>query len=112
MGSEYIRLSNTERVYGEKNLLQAQLEILSIIKRSQAYTKLRKEELVLRIVLKNKIAEILNLLMLLDKILPKTKVVKKNEKGESEIIFDKERFTLEQEIDKIRAKLESLQNSY
>jgi hypothetical protein len=113
MGSEYVKISYPEKVYSQKNLLQSQLETLTNIKRLREYTKLRKEELVLQIALKKRIEDILELLKLLDKLLPQTnlKLEKSPEHTRQEIILDKEEkknLTLEQELEAIRRKLSNL----
>ena len=105
--SEYIQLRQPEMVYGQKNLLESQLGMLSVSKRFKEYQKLRRDDLVLRIALKNKIEETAKLLDELDKMLPKTKP-----SYQKPIIpglaLKKGKTSLEQEIDFIRAKLAKL----
>lgn len=72
MSSEYVRLSKPENVYGERNLLKAQMEILKLTKSYEEYKKLRKEEFSLKVILKTKIEEAKNCIKLLDSLLPKT----------------------------------------
>jgi hypothetical protein len=108
MNSEHIRLSAYETIYGEKLLLQSQLDILNIMKRSRAYKKMRDEELLLKIQLKTKIDECLNDLQVLEKALPKP-TMKEGQKEFPEAKLDKERFSLEQEIEEIKRKLSRLQ---
>src|SRR3989344_2544690 len=107
MTSEYVQLQQPEIVYGQKNLLESQLGILSISKRYKEYQRLRKEELVLKVALKSKIESIKNILSSLDKMLPKTKMAL--EISSLKMILPKRsKATLEQEIDSIRTKLSKL----
>lgn len=109
--TEYVKLSRSEKNYGQKNLLQAQLSLLEVTKHCKAYQDFRKEELILKITLKNKVDQVKENLAILDKILPKTKFMDKHESKDSREksdIFAKKDLSLEQEIDKIRRKLSSL----
>ncbi len=110
MNSEYIRLSRPEKIYGEKNLLKAQMEILRLIKSFEKYKSLRKEELNLKILLKTKIDETQEKIKLLDTLLPKVKDKRFLVKQEKESPLSlKKRLSLEQQIEFIRKKIESLQ---
>lgn len=86
MKSEYVRISHPERIYGQKNFLQSQLEFLNLIKNFRTYKNLRKEEFVLKVALKASIGEALDLIGKLDGKLPKTefkmprKIKKKSKK--------------------------------
>ena len=110
MTTEYIKFSVPERIYGDKNLLHSELELLGIIKRITNYKKLRKDDLILRLTLKKKIEDILENLKLLDKLLPHSKMagLLKQRAGE-EAIEEGEKLTLEQEIEAIRRRLEKLE---
>ncbi len=72
MKSEYVKLSGSERVYGEKNLLQSQLEFLDSIRAFKNYKRLRSEEFRLKVGLKSKIGETLAALERIEDLLPKT----------------------------------------
>ena len=114
MTTKYVRLSPNERVYGQKGLLQSQLASLSLKKHFQFYTLLRKEELLLKIKLKNKVKETLDSLSLLDKVLPRAHIklesveheIQRKEKEKKDEI---ESLSLEAELNKIKLKLETLQ---
>ena len=111
MSSEYIKISNPEKIYGQKNLLQAQIELLQVMQRYKTFEKLRKEELILKVVLKTKIEEAESSLHLLDKLLPKStfKLEKDKEKQSKDLLlYKKEKLTLEQEINRIKEKLTRL----
>ena len=108
MSYEYVRLSKPEVFYGEKNMLQSQIELLNITKRFREYQKLRREELIFKIALKNKFEEARNTLLAFNKMLPKTPNIKKLKEEKEYALFDKKKLTLEQEIEKIRSKLEKL----
>lgn len=110
MSSEYIRLSNPENVYGERNLLKAQMEILKVTKAFEAYKNLRKEEFNLKILLKSKIEETKNNIKILESLLPKAdkKMFMPQEAPKENLRSIKKRLSLEQEIDLIKKKLEAL----
>src|SRR3989344_4146898 len=75
MSFEYIKLSPTEIIYGKRNLLQSQVELLQTLQRYKTYHQLRKEELLLKVALKTKVEEALSSLASLSKIIRKTKKV-------------------------------------
>ncbi|MDO8509032.1 MAG: hypothetical protein Q7S27_05095 [Nanoarchaeota archaeon] len=116
MSLEYVKFSASESLYGEKNLLISELGILQFVKRIKNYKKLRQEELNMKILLKKKMDELIEMLSILDKMLPHTKMaglikekkhhLKDRMEGMSE--DDKESYTLEQEVERIRRKLEVL----
>lgn len=107
MGAEYVKLSHSERIYGQRNFLQAQLELLDLARGMQVYKKLRMDELVLKVTLKTLIHEVKTLIEKFDRYLPHVKYkAKSKEKGE-----EKEQWvdlTLEEEIERVRRKLERL----
>lgn len=104
MNPEYVRLTDSEVAYGQKWLLESHLHILNISKESEKFRNLRNEELALKIALKNKINETLASLDLLEKILPKP-VMKESKEKIPESLIEKERTTLEDEIEEIKRKL-------
>jgi hypothetical protein len=109
MGSEYVKCTRPEVIYGEKNLLHAEIDILQLTKHLKEYQKWRREEFIHKIVLKNKIDEVKDTLDALDKILPKTRVIKVKSEDESVPFMSKARaLTLEQEIDMIRRRLDRI----
>jgi len=75
MASEYVKLIYAEKVYGERNLLQTILSLLSIQKNLKQYKELRKQELDLRLDLKKKVQETKNALDDLEKNIPITKLL-------------------------------------
>ena len=103
---EYVKLENSERIYGQKNLLYCEMEILSVIKRYKAYEKLRKENSKVRDNLKKKVKELQDNLLSLDKTLPR---LSSDRGGRIARRLPKKRSDLEIEIDEIKAKLASLQ---
>ncbi len=108
---EYVRISPQEKFYSERNLLQAQLEILSFNKHYFNFQELRNEELVLRIILRKKLIEAKELLKITDNLLPKIKMKNKTREEfiEEEIESLKSSSSLDKEIDDIRRKLSRLQ---
>ncbi len=117
--AEYVKFSPEEVSYSKKNLLYSEMEILNSIKHLSDYKKLRNHELILKIDLKKKVDEINTSIAILQKILPKTdfKEIKRREESENyelenslkDIIEDKKTLSVEQELDEIRRKLQSLQ---
>ena len=113
MKPEHVLLKSDEKSYGEKQLLNSQLEILKALKRFDAYKTLRSEELMLKIALKNKINDAMKSLDLLDKLLPKPTI--KQEKAHKKKHYSKtERHqqshsnSLEKEAREIKEKLARL----
>src|SRR3989344_3477569 len=109
MTSEYVRVSNPERIYGEKNLVQAQIELLRSARSFNFYKKLRQEEISLKISLKEAVEKTKKLIEGLEHSLPKTEhktpreVEKKEEiKRENSSIYD--------EIETLSEKLAQLQS--
>ena len=101
---EYIRFSPSEKIYGERAFLESEAIILDIIQRKSSYLESRKKELLFRIDVKTKIDEALLLLADLDKKLPKVSLDKSQDFKEKE----KESLSIEQELNKIKEKLEAL----
>ncbi|MCH7567956.1 MAG: hypothetical protein IIA87_00910 [Nanoarchaeota archaeon] len=104
---EYVKLGHSEQIYGKKNLLYGQMELLTIIKRYQEYKKLRKKELALKNQLRKKVNEMQQEMKSLDKLFPTvkhesyhTRTIKKTPKKRDE---------LDLEIEEIRTKLKALQ---
>jgi len=104
--SEYVRISDIEKSYGEKNLLQSQLGLASLLKNIKKYHKSRKEEILLKIQLKKKIGEVNDILRILEKILPRIKLPEGEEKAKTK---RKRSLNLEDEIREIKQKLARLQ---
>ena len=114
MGSEYVRLSPSERVYGARTLLQSQVSNLQLMKHFREYERLRKEELALKIELRTKIDHTLQLVESFIKGLPATHMSTEiDEKGkgpfsEFEDHEDKKIKSLDQELNEIKRKLDAL----
>lgn len=108
--TEYVRITFPEKVYGEKNLLYAEMEILTTTKRLIEYRELRKKEHDLKIKLKMRMQELMSLLDSADKMLPKVRVeeARKTEK-KTEIQETIEDSSLDMELEKIKSKIASLQ---
>ena len=104
---EYVKLDYSEKIGGQKDILNSEVLLLDTIKRSQNYKELRKEELAAKILLKKKALEAIDQIKVLKKVLPKTHT---QEKEEPEKRTNKERRQdLELEIDEILRKIERLQ---
>lgn len=105
---EYVKIISSEQIYSKKELLMAQMEMLSIMKRYQKYKELRKQELALKSMLKRKIAEINEEITIIDRTLPRMKEKTEEEKTKS-IVAVKKRSDLESEIEEIKRKIQRLQ---
>lgn len=109
VGLEYVKLSGVERYYGQKNFLQSELELLHLVKGFKEYKKLRHDELMLKVSLRSKLSEVLELIKKLEKQLPKTdykpKVERKHEIGGKKKIS----LSLQEEITEVQEKLRRLQ---
>lgn len=110
MSLEYVKLGQSENFNGQNNLLKGQLEALKGIKNLKSYKLLRKEEFILKIALKSKIAETLESLKNLDKLLPKVKYEHEEYKSEKDLKKEKEKRGVEGEIRAIEEKLHRLQS--
>ncbi len=111
MSIEYVRLFGTEKIYGSKRLLLAELSLLSSLKHYKEYQRLRTEELAHKIALKKSIEETQNSLRVFDALIPKLPSSPK-EKREAKLELQEleaEEHSLEREIDNIKHKLEKLQ---
>jgi hypothetical protein len=82
MSTEYVRITPPEQVYGETNLLQTQLSLLTTLKHYQEYELLRKEELLMKIEAKKCISEAKEFLDSVSKCLPESKLLEEQEKEE------------------------------
>jgi len=115
MASEYVKLVYAERVYGETNLLQSRLSVISINKNVKAYKELRKQELDLKLQLKKRIQETKKVLDELEKDLPIIKLMTKQKRVEKAEAAPEEREPepeeevmatgLEPEIEEIQKRL-------
>jgi hypothetical protein len=121
MSSEFIKIQDPTRKYGEKNLLISQLSTINMHQGVKEFKKLRKEELTLKLSLKKRIDEANESLTRLLKLLPKTKLLEPAPEEPEEIpsrpeekplhITPEEKeapTSLEKEISKIRKKLATL----
>jgi len=107
MPNEYVRISKPEQIYGQKNLLLAQLNLLTSLKYYHSFRELRKRELMLKIELKKKVEEAQQSLSLLDALLPK--IARKSIPAEKIAAPEPEKkLSLIQEIEALRQKIQSL----
>lgn len=106
---EYVHITPEEKNYAQKNLLQSQIGILTIMKRYQAYKQLRKKELMLKGALKRKITEMHEELKILDRALPSVRHTNPEKDKAKALATGKKRSDLESEIIDIKHKLERLQ---
>ncbi len=107
--AEYVRFNPQESLYGQRNFLNSELDILNLVKVVRNFKKLRSDEHVLRATLKNKMNELIETLNMLDKLLPPGHF--RLHREESAGLKEKEEtLTLDQEIEMIRRKLEKLRD--
>jgi len=106
MNQEYVKMTDSEKIFGAKSLLHSQVSLLNSVKHIQEYNRLRNEELAIKILLKKKLAEFDDGLKVLEKVMPKMA----KEKEEEEVRKDsvKKRMSLESELEEIRRKIEKL----
>lgn len=103
MENIYVKLYPEEAVDSKRNLLSAEINFLNIIKKIQAYKKLRVNELVKRNAMKKKLKLLSSEIKSLATLLPSTKMPDIEHKCKPE----KER-KIEDELKEIREKLASL----
>ncbi len=113
MNSEYVRVSIPERLYSVKGLLRTQLATLNALQAFRNYKKLRNDEFLLRISIKNEVESCITLLMQLEKVLPQTayQLPSEREKKQEPTNEEKEELSLNDEIQMIKRKLSALQAS-
>ena len=107
-----MRLSHGERIYGQKHLIQSQIELLDIGRGLGVYKKLRQEELTLKIALKSKVGEAKILIETIESALPKSnyKLDASLDKEESRGKKIRENYSsLYEEMTALSRKLASLQ---
>jgi valyl-tRNA synthetase len=108
--SEFVRVSAGEKIFGDKHLLQSELELLNLVQSFKKYKELRLDELTLKVGLKAKLEELEKEIDKIERLLPAAGYhAEKKEKVESKAEKKKESFTLEQEIERIRKKISRLE---
>ncbi len=112
MSEEFVRISSTEKRYGQTNLLRSQLEMLNIIKIMRSFNELRKSELNLKISLKARMKETNDLIRNLEKILPKVKMKDTFSPYEEPELDESipSQGSIEEELEKIKRRLAKLQS--
>lgn len=103
---QFVGLENAQIIGGKKNLLQAEMEILTALQKFESYKKLRKEELASKSILKKVVMEIHKEMEILAQYMPQIKLGEFNaEKIKSTTA---KRDALEDEILEIRKKIAML----
>lgn len=109
MNIQYVKITAPEKQYIQKNMLENELGLLSIMKIIRRYKELRKEELTLKVAVKTKLDEIMNMYKEIDQILPKMEISRKEIEDEFlQLSEKKQEGSLEEEIEAIKRKLLSL----
>jgi len=107
---EYIRFESSEKKYGKKNLLQAEMEFLNIMKKLKYYKSLRRKESKVKTSFKKLITELKSEMKNFDKLLPESHYNSNTKKSiPQKTKYNKGRKSLEFEIAEIQAKLSKLQ---
>ena len=111
MSYEYIKFNPQEMRFSQKNFLQSQLDLLEATKSMRNYQKLRREEFMLRIALKNKIDQTKQSITLLNQMLPKASPPPEKKHKIPLSGQTKKDLSLQQEIDLIKKKLSQINNN-
>lgn len=113
MGAEYVRFENTEAKNHKRALLETQVHVLQSAKQLQTYKKIRAEELLLKIQLKQKVEALYEQLELLNRLLPATEFKlpthKESAPSNKQDLPEQHSSTLEDELASIQRKLQTLQ---
>ena len=107
MELRHIKLDYDDAVYGKKELLNSELNILKILKRFRSYQLLRRKESIAKSKLRNQLQSIKARIKNLDETIPTKKISKSKEKKKT-LAEDKESIGIRDELDEIRRKLEEL----
>ncbi|MCA9485863.1 MAG: hypothetical protein KC506_03400 [Nanoarchaeota archaeon] len=108
--SEFVRISVSEKAFGDKQLLQSELELLNLVQSFKKYKELRLDELTLKVGLKAKLEELEAGVDKVEKLLPAAGYHEDKKKIEHKVAKSREHLSLEQEIEKIRRKIGRLEN--
>lgn len=113
MGAEYVRFAGEESVLHKRTLLEMQMHLLQTVKHMQSYRKIRSEEILLKIQLKQKSEALSEQLELMNRLLPATEFKLPPQKESSRVIKQESptepSSTLEDELASIQRKLQALQ---
>lgn len=77
--AEYVKIGFADKIAGAKGLLESEAGLISGVKSYRAYKRARKEEFILKIELKNAIANLVKELEVLRTLMPKSKLADKCE---------------------------------
>mgnify|MGYP003395506487 CR=1 FL=1 len=108
--SEYVGFSGSEKSYWQKSFLQTQLELLQIVDNLAKFKILRRDEFLLKIGMKSKIDETLEIISDVESKMPKTNFSFKTSEERKIERKTNEELGLHGEIDSIRKKIEDLRN--
>jgi peptidoglycan hydrolase CwlO-like protein len=106
MEHKYVALGPSQKIYGKKNLLYCQMNLLTATQKYKKYRKLRKEELALKRLLRKTLTDLQTELINLDKSIPHIK--EKVMRPENIETKPKKRDTLQDEIDDIKRRIAEL----
>ena len=102
---EFVGLESQQVIYGKKQLLYVEMELLTALQKYERYKKLRKEELAVKNLLKKVILELRKEMEIIIQYLPQIKV---NSSAKAIKGTTAKRDTLEAEIQDIRKKIAAL----
>ncbi len=107
-GEEYVSINPAQQVYGKKNLLYCEMELLNSIKRYESYQKLKKDEHTLKKALKKKIAELHEDVRKMLELIPKVKQPEYPSEKKSNT-SNKRKLDLEEKIQEIKRRIAELE---
>jgi len=102
---KFVEIDGPAKTIGKKNMLHAQMELISITKRYQNYKKIKRLKYSLKKLLRKKIFELGKLVLEFDSLLPIIKDTDFAISSNKEIIT---RSDVEIEIEEIRRKIKAL----
>ncbi|MEK6792588.1 MAG: hypothetical protein AABX96_04975 [Nanoarchaeota archaeon] len=106
---QFVGIGNQQIIYGKKQLLYCEMEILTSLQKYDRYKKYRKEEFSIKNLLKKVIFEMRKEMDIIIQYLPQIKVSPNN--AESIKILPEKKDSLEEEIQNIRRKIAILSAS-
>ena len=111
MKTEYIKISSEELTYSQKNILESQIDVISLMRTISNYKKLRTEEIMAKLQFKEVIEQLKENMNYLDKLLPNSEFLE--DFTNNNITVEKKQeitksIAMETELDSIKARLAGL----
>jgi predicted phage gp36 major capsid-like protein len=105
---EFIHISQREKEYGQVQLLNSQIELLTMVKRYKRFRSLRKEELTLKNEIRRRLTSLQEEIKNYEKNTPHIHAPKPIEIKKQKPIETKRRDELESEIDLLKQKISQI----